>query len=63
MTLRRVRGVLIRVVRRRPLALSIGTALAAPAAWMEFSGRYHQWWVDGLSLILAATGVAMLWSA
>jgi hypothetical protein len=62
MPLRRVRGVLIRAVRRRPLALSIGIALAVPAAWIELSGRYAQWWVEGLSLILGATGVALVWA-
>jgi len=62
MPLRRVRGVLIRLVRRRALALSIGAALVAPAFWVEFSGRSHPWWVDGLGLVLGATGVAVLWS-
>ena len=32
------------------------------AAWLELSGRYGAWWVDGLSLVLGATGAAVLWS-
>ena len=62
MPLRRVRGVLIRLVRRRVLALSIGVALAVPAAWIEFSGLFGRWWVDGLSLVAVATGVALIWA-
>ena len=58
----RARGALLRLVRRRPIAVVVGVALAGPAAWLEFSGRYGAWWVDGLSLILAATGLALIWS-
>lgn len=61
MPLRRARGVLLRLVRRRLLALSIGVALAVPSAWVELSGRSARWWIDGLSLVLGATGVALLW--
>ena len=25
------------------------SALAVPAAWVEFSGGYGAWWVDGLA--------------
>ena len=31
-----------------PLAMALGLALAVPAAWVEFSGRYDAWWVDGV---------------
>jgi hypothetical protein len=62
MALRRARGVLLRLVRRRTAAISAGLALAAPAAWVEFSGRYSAWWVEGLSLVVGATGVALLWT-
>jgi len=60
--LRRVRGLLLRLVRRRAAALAVGAALALPAAWLEWSGRYDAWWVGGLSLILGATGIALLWT-
>ncbi|OFV91161.1 MAG: hypothetical protein A3G76_16670 [Acidobacteria bacterium RIFCSPLOWO2_12_FULL_65_11] len=60
--LRRARGVILRLVRRRVAAITVGAAFAGPAAWLEWSGRYDAWWVGGLSLILGATGVALLWT-
>ena len=62
MAVRRVRGVLLRLVRRRPLALAVGVALAAPAAWLEFSGVSGAWWLNGLGLVVGATGVALFWT-
>jgi hypothetical protein len=62
MALRRVRGFLLRIVRRRRLALVLGLALALPAGWVEFSGRYGAWWVEGLALVVGATGLAIFWT-
>ena len=62
MALRRVRGFLLRIVRRRRLAIVVGLALAVPAAWVEFSGRYGAWWVEGLALVIGATGLAIFWT-
>ncbi len=62
MPLRRARGFILRLVRRRRAALVAGLALAAPAAWLEFGGATDAWWVDGLSLILGATGIALVWA-
>jgi hypothetical protein len=62
MALRRVRGTILRLVRRRPLAILVGLALALPAGWIEFSGRDSTWWVDGLALVVGATGLAILWT-
>ena len=62
MLFRRARGALLRLVRRRSLALAVGVAVAAPSAWLEFSARYDAWWIDGVSLILAATGLALIWT-
>ena len=62
---RRARGALLRLVRRRVVAVAVGVAIAGPAAWLEWlelSGRYDAWWIDGLSLILAATGLALIWT-
>ena len=62
MALRRARGIVLRIVRRRALAMVIGLALVLPAAWVEFSGRYDAWWIEGLSLVIGATGIALLWT-
>jgi len=59
---RRLRGSILRLVRRRVLAIAVGLALALPAAWSEFSGRYGAWWIDGLALVVGATGLAILWT-
>ncbi len=61
MSLRRVRGFVLRLVKRRGAAIAVGAALAAPSAWVEFSGRYGAAW-QGLALIVGATGVAILWT-
>ena len=62
MILRRARGMLLRLVRRRGLAIAVGVALAAPAVWLEFFSRYDAWWVDGLALVVGATGMALCWT-
>jgi len=62
MILRRARGALLRLVRRRALAAALGLMLIAAAAWFEWNGRYDAWWVDGLSLVIGATGAAILWT-
>ena len=62
MALRRARGALLRLVRRRTVAIVAGLALALPAAWIEFSGRYDAWWIEGLSLVIGATGLAVFWT-
>jgi len=62
MALRRVRGMLLRLVRRRALAIAVGLALVIPAAWIELSGRFDAWWMEGLALVVGATGLAILWT-
>ena len=42
--------------------MAIGLALAVPAAWLEFSGRFGSWWVEGLALVVGATGAAIFWT-
>ena len=59
MSLRRARGFVLRLVRRRALAMVLGLALIVPSAWAEFSGRYGAWWQDGLALVVGATGIAI----
>ena len=60
--MRRARGVMLRLVRRRTLALVIGAALIAPAAWIEFGADQVAWWAEGLALIGGATGIAVFWT-
>lgn len=61
--LSRARGKMLRLARNRPLAATIGILLVAPSAWIEWSGRYDSWWIQGLALVLAATGLALIWTA
>lgn len=53
---------LLRLARRRPLSVAIGVLLVAPAVWLQSAGgRFASWYLDGLSLVMGATGVALLW--
>jgi hypothetical protein len=60
-SVRRIRGVLLRLAKRRGAAIAAGLVLAVPAGWIEWSGRVDVWWADGLALVLGATGLAFLW--
>jgi len=60
--LRRGRGLLLRFVRRRALAVVTGLALLAPAVWIEFASAADSWWMSGLALVLSATGAALVWT-
>ena len=62
MTIRRVRGALLRLVRRRLLASAIGAALLVPAVWLELGSYDAPGWVEGLGLVAGATGAALLWT-
>ena len=62
MSVRRARGLLLRLVRNRVLSVALGLALAIPAAWLEFFSRYEAWWSGGLALVAGATGVALCWT-
>ena len=62
MALRRVRGALLRLVRRRGVAMAVGAAIAAPALWIELAVPHDAWWLDGLSLVLLGTGIAIAWT-
>jgi hypothetical protein len=57
-----VRGAILRLVRRRGLATTIGLALALPSAWVELGGHYASWWVEGTALVVGATGLALFWT-
>jgi hypothetical protein len=60
--IRRTRGLVLRLVRRRGPSLVAGLLLAVPAIWIQSRGRFDAWWVEGLSLVALATGIALLWS-
>jgi hypothetical protein len=60
--MRRMRGAMLRLVRRRALAMTLGLALMAPAAWVEFVARDVPWWAEGLALVGGATGIAIWWT-
>lgn len=42
--------------------MAIGLALAVPAAWVEFGLTNAPWWLEGSSLVVGATGLALLWT-
>ena len=62
MALGRLRGILLRLVRRRRQAMLIGLALMLPSAWVEFSGGYEAGWMQGLALVIGATGLSIFWT-
>ena len=60
---RRLRGLLLRVVLNRPLAMAIGTAVALPG--VVLLAKDFQWETgatDGLALLALGTGVALGWA-
>lgn len=39
----------------------LGLAMIVPSAYIQF-GRFDAWWLEGLSLIAGATGIALFWT-
>lgn len=60
--MRRVRGGVLRLVRHRIRSMAIGLLLALPSLWVQVSGRGDAWWLESLSLIVGATGLALFWT-
>jgi ABC-type transport system involved in cytochrome c biogenesis permease component len=60
--LRRSRGALLRVVRQRRLAMILGLVMILPSAYIQFGRRFDAWWLEGLSLVVGATGLALFWT-
>ena len=56
--MRRVRGRLLRLVRRRAVVIPLGVLLVLPAAWIHLAGASVPAWFEGVSLVLGATGAA-----
>jgi hypothetical protein len=42
--------------------MAVGVVLVAPAAWVEFGDINAPWWLQGASLIVGATGLALFWT-
>jgi len=42
--------------------MTLGAVLAAPAFAVEFFAHNVAWWIQGISLIAGATGLALLWT-
>lgn len=60
---RRLRGLLLRLVLNRPLAVAIGAALVLPGAWVLFADySWESGATDGLALVSLATGAAIAWT-
>jgi hypothetical protein len=60
---RRVRGLLLRVVLKRPLAVSLGCAIAAPGlliVWRDYA--WETGVTDGLALLALASGAALAYA-
>jgi hypothetical protein len=58
---RRLRGWILRLVLNRPLAVSAGVLLVAPALWLiVHEYRWENAYTDGAGLICGATGVALV---
>jgi hypothetical protein len=62
MPLRRARGLILRLVRRRVPAVVVGSVLVVAAGWVEWGMRVDAWWLEGLGLVAGATGFAILWT-
>ena len=61
MSLKRLRGTLLRFVLRRPAAIALGLVLTIPAVWLRLQDLPWETPVtDGLGLVVGATGVAFL---
>jgi hypothetical protein len=60
--MRRMRGVVLRLVRHRVRAMALGLLLALPSIWVQVSSRWDAWWLESLSLIVGATGLALFWT-
>jgi hypothetical protein len=52
----------LRLVRRRRLSIGVGLVLAVPSACVELLAHDVPWWMEGLSLVIGATGLALIWT-
>ena len=40
----------------------LGLLLILPSAYIQFGSRFDAWWLEGLSLVAGATGLALFWT-
>jgi hypothetical protein len=60
---RRFRGLLLRVVLNRPIAIVIGAVIGSPAVMLLVNDYAWETGVtDGLALLGVATGIAFVWA-
>jgi hypothetical protein len=60
---RRVRGLLIRLVLNRPVAVAAGAIIATPGVLLLMGDyRWESGVTDGVALLTLATGVALAWA-
>ena len=60
----RLRGHLLRATLRRRTAFFAGIVIASPAVWlMSIEAPWESWITDGLTLVSAATGIALIHTA
>jgi hypothetical protein len=61
MSLKRLRGSLLRFALKRPTAITLGLVLVAPSLWLLAQDLpWESPATDGIGLVLGATGVAFL---
>ena len=61
MSLKRLRGFVLRLVLKRPAAIAIGVVLMTPSLWLLLQELPWETPVtDGLGLVMGATGAAFL---
>lgn len=60
---KRFRGVLLRLVMNRALAVVTGAIVMAPGVWLLAADLpWESGVTDGVALLAAATGAALLWT-
>ena len=40
----------------------LGLLLILPSAYIQFGSGFDAWWLEGLSLVAGATGLALFWT-
>jgi hypothetical protein len=63
MAVRRLRGLVLRLVLNRPVAIGCGLLMLLPGLWLfRTDQRWESGATDGVALLLVATGAAIAWT-